>query len=135
MISRPGIPQPSPGRLKTPGLGIQARRFLLHRLFTGAPGWPPVIVWAPALVVAAALLLSPAYLLIRTAGAGSEAWDLLFRMRVLEILGRTLLLVASVTTVCVALAVPLAWLTVRTDLPARTAWAAWPLARKPSSNP
>jgi iron(III) transport system permease protein len=68
------------------------------------------------------LLLSPGYLVIRTLGAGPEVWDLLFRWRVLEILLRTLLLVAAVTTACIALAVPLAWLIVRTDLPWRRAW-------------
>jgi iron(III) transport system permease protein len=67
-------------------------------------------------------LLSPAYLIIRTLGAGTEAVDVLFRMRVLEILLRTLLLIIAVTGACIALAVPLAWLTVRTDLPFRRAW-------------
>jgi iron(III) transport system permease protein len=67
-------------------------------------------------------LLSPAYLIIRTLGAGPEAVDLLFRMRVLEILLRTLLLIITVTGACIVLAVPLAWLTVRTDLPFRRVW-------------
>ena len=80
-------------------------------------------VWLPAVVVAAALLLPPAYLILRTAGAGEELWDLLFRMRVLETLGRTLILVGTVTVGSIALAVPLAWLTVRTDLPFRRMWA------------
>jgi iron(III) transport system permease protein len=67
-------------------------------------------------------LLSPAYLIVRTLGAGAEAVDILFRMRVLEILLRTLLLIVVVTGGCIALAVPLAWLTVRTDLLFRRAW-------------
>jgi iron(III) transport system permease protein len=67
-------------------------------------------------------LLSPAYLIVRTLGAGAEAVDILFRMRVLEILLRTLLLIVAVTGGCIALAVPLAWLTVRTDLLFRRAW-------------
>ena len=77
----------------------------------------------PAIVVAAAVLLPLAYLVLRTIGAGSDAWDVLFRLRVLEILGRTLLLVGAVTLASIALAVPLAWLTVRTDLPLRNLWA------------
>ena len=117
------IPQPGQGRLHTRAIGVQARRMLLHRLFAGAPGWPPAIVWVPALIVGAAVILSPAYLLLRTVGAGTEAWDLLFRVRVLEILARTLLLVVSVTVMSVVLAVPLAWLTVRTDLPGHRLWA------------
>ena len=63
------------------------------------------------------------YLVVRTIGAGSDAWDVLFRLRVLEILGRTLLLVAAVTVTSIVLAVPIAWLTVRTNLPLRNLWA------------
>lgn len=73
--------------------------------------------------MAAGLLLPPAYLALRTVGAGGEAWELLFRVRVLEILGRSLLLVGAVTAASVALAVPLAWLTVRSDLRLRKTWA------------
>ena len=80
------------------------------------------MIWLPAALVGALLLLSPAYLAIRTFGVGAEAADALFRMRVLEILFRTLLLVLAVTGASVALAIPLAWLTVRTDLPMRRFW-------------
>jgi iron(III) transport system permease protein len=73
-------------------------------------------------VVAAALVLPPAYLVLRALGAGPEAWELLFRVRVLETLLRTLSLVGAVTAASIALAVPLAWLTVRTDLPWRRVW-------------
>ena len=74
-------------------------------------------------MVAAAVLLPPAYLVVRAVGDGSSAADALFRLRILEILGRTLLLVAAVSAGSVILAVPLAWLTVRTDLPFRKFWA------------
>ena len=90
------------------------------------PGRPPVLLLLAAGSVAAVLLLSPSYLLIRTLGAGPEAWDLLIRTRVLEILGRTLLLVGVVTGASILLAVPLAWLTVRTDLPFKTVWSVAP---------
>ena len=69
------------------------------------------------------MLLPLVYLVVRTLGAGSDAGDVLFRLRVLEILGRTLLLVGAVTAASVLLAVPVAWLTVRTDLPFRKAWS------------
>ena len=46
----------------------------------------------------------------------------MFRVRTLEILVRTLFLVAGVTGASILLAVPLAWLTVRTDLPWRRFW-------------
>ena len=86
------------------------------------PGWPPAMVWIPAGAVAAVMVLPLAYLVLRTLGAGAEAWELVFRMRVLETLGRTTLLVLAVTGASVAIAVPLAWLTVRTDLPLRRLW-------------
>ena len=75
------------------------------------------------MLIAAALLLPPAYLIVRTLDATGEAGAALFRLRILEILGRTLLLMAAVTAGSVITAVPLAWLTVRTDLPMRRVWA------------
>ena len=90
---------------------------------SGAANRPPPILWIAGIMVGAVLVLVPVYLFIRTAGAGAEIWDLLFRMRVLETLFRTLLLVVTVTAGCIALAVPLAWLTLRTNLPWRGVWA------------
>lgn len=86
------------------------------------PSWPPAVVWIPAAIVAAAMALPLAYLVLRTLGAGIEAWDLLFQVRVLNTLVRTLLLAFAVTGASIAIAVPLAWLTVRTDLPFRRFW-------------
>jgi iron(III) transport system permease protein len=85
--------------------------------------WPPAIVWLPALLVCGLLLLSPVYLTLRTLDAGGDAWDLILRLRVLQILLRTLGLVSGVTLASVLLAVPLAWLIVRTDLPLRRMWS------------
>lgn len=96
--------------------------FVLSRLYFKPP-WPSAVVWVPALVVSAAVLLPPVYLIIRAASDGSSAVDAIFRLRILEIMGRTLLLVGAVSTGSVILAVPLAWLTVRTDLPFRRIWA------------
>ncbi len=84
---------------------------------------PPPIIWAPALAIGGLLLLSPVYLALRSLGAGYEFWDALLRPRALEILLRTLLLVVTVTVASVGLAVPLAWLTARTDLPLARFWA------------
>ena len=83
---------------------------------------PPLVMLVPAVIVGAALLLPPVYLAVRTLGGGVELWDLLFRVRVAGILGRTLLLVVSVSAACVALSLPLAWLTTRTDLPWSRLW-------------
>lgn len=84
---------------------------------------PPVIIWLPAVIIALAVLLPLAYLVLRTLGGGGEAWDLLFRTRTLAILGRTLGLVVAVTGISAAISLPIAWLTTRTDLPLRRAWA------------
>lgn len=94
-----------------------------YQVLLAKPGRPPVLLLLAAWVVAAVLLLSPSYLLLRTLGAGPDAWDLLIRARVLEILVRTLLLVVVVTGGSILLAIPLAWLTVRTDLPFKTVWS------------
>ena len=83
---------------------------------------PPLFVSLPALLIAIAMALPLLYLVIRSAGASSEAWELLLRPRTAQILGRSVLLVVTVTTVCMAIALPLAWLTVRTDLPLRRTW-------------
>jgi len=69
------------------------------------------------------MLLPLVYLVFRSAGATDETWGLIFSLRTAQILGRTVVLVAVVTGASVALAVPLAWLTARTDLPFRRAWA------------
>ena len=84
---------------------------------------PPLVLLVPAVIVGAALLLPPVYLAVRSLGSGVELWDLLFRARVAAILGRTLLLVATVSAASALLALPLAWLTARTDLPWRRGWA------------
>ena len=86
------------------------------------PGRPPAIVWLPATLVAVAMVLPIAYLALRTFGAGTDAWDLLFRPRTFDILVRSVLLAVAVTGASIAIAVPLAWLTSRTDLPLRRVW-------------
>ena len=80
---------------------------------------PPAVLWLPALLVAAAMALPIVYLVVRTLGAGQELPDLLFRTRTLQILLRSLALVAAVTAGSIIIALPLAWLTTRTDLPLR----------------
>jgi len=93
-------------------------------------GVPPLPALLPALLVGAAMALPVVYLLIRGASASDQAWDLLFRVRTLETFWRTLLLIVCVTTLSATIAVPFAWLTLRTDLPFRRVWtvlAALPL--------
>lgn len=51
-----------------------------------------------------------------------EAWDLLARPRVRELLTNTMVLVAGCTVTCVALGVGCAWAVARTDLPMPRLW-------------
>ena len=83
---------------------------------------PPAAIWLPALLVAAALAASPIYLVGRTLGAGPEAAELILRPRTLWLAARTLALMGTVMVGCLVIAAPLAWLTVRTDLPGRGFW-------------
>ena len=83
---------------------------------------PPVGLTLLAVAVTALLVLPVIYLGIRSFDAGTEAWQLLARPRIATIIGRSLLLVISVTVLATALAVPIAWLLTRTDLPRRGWW-------------
>lgn len=82
---------------------------------------PPLLLALLAAVVAALMLLPLAYLLLRA--AGGNAWGALLRPATLAVVGRSALLAVSVTAASVVLAVPLAWLTIRTDLPLRRFWS------------
>ena len=91
----------------------------LGQVMPGAPAF----VWAPALLIAAALALPLVYLIMRAVGAEGGLWEVTIRWRTLEILGRSALLTVTVTALSVAVSVPLAWLTVRADLPFKRFWS------------
>ena len=84
------------------------------------------------LIVAAGALLPLIYLLVRSGQAGwSRVWEIVSAPRTLILLRDTLALTVAVTATTIMIAVPLAWLTVRTDLPGRrlfTVLTALPLA-------
>ncbi|MCX6024544.1 MAG: extracellular solute-binding protein, partial [Chloroflexi bacterium] len=84
---------------------------------------PPAVIWIPAGLVAVAMLLPLVYLFVRAAEAGPDLWPLLFRARTAELAARSAALALGVTLATVLIAVPLAWLLVRADLPARRMWA------------
>lgn len=87
-------------------------------------GRPPVSVWMPAALVAAAMLLPLAYLVLRSVEGGlSEILETVLDEGTLAVLLRSVALAVVVTASSVAIAVPLAWLTARTDLPGRRLWA------------
>ena len=68
------------------------------------------------------MLLPLAYLLLRAVQSGPEVWSLLARPRTAELLFRTVGLAVAVTALGAAIALPLAWLLARTDLPWRRFW-------------
>ena len=81
------------------------------------------LLWLLAALVAAGSLLPLVYLGVRAAGAPPAAWDSLLSARTGATLLRSLGLAAGVTLASLAIALPLAWLTVATDLPLRRFWA------------
>lgn len=83
----------------------------------------PLLLCVPAGLVVALVLLPILYLMARAVGAGQEAWHLLFRARTLEVFLQTAGLALAVTGAAAGIALPLAWLTVRTDLPYRRWWS------------
>jgi iron(III) transport system permease protein len=84
---------------------------------------PPLLLAAAAVAVVALVCIPLVYLVIRVLDGGSDAWSVLGRGRVLELVWNTVLLVGLVTGAALVLGVPLAWLVTRTDLPARRFWA------------
>lgn len=87
-------------------------------------GKAPLYFVIPAAAVGLAMALPLIYLLVRTWEAGGEAvWQLLTRERTVRVLVNTTALAAAVAASAVALGVPLAWLTARTDLPGRAVWS------------
>ena len=76
------------------------------------------------------MVLPLAYLLITVGGSAGEALDSIAEGRTVALVARSVALALAVTLSATAIAVPLAWLTARTDLPARRTWtvlAALPL--------
>jgi iron(III) transport system permease protein len=84
-----------------------------------APAWLALA----GLLVAASAVLPAAYLLIVVAGDLGDAFSTALTSRTAAIVARTLALTAAVTATAIAIALPIGWLTVRTDLPGRRVWA------------
>jgi iron(III) transport system permease protein len=83
-----------------------------------APAW----LLVTGAVVGAAAVLPAAYLAIVVVGDLSGAVETALSSRTAAIVLRTLALTAAVAAAAVAIALPVGWLTVRTDLPGRRVW-------------
>jgi iron(III) transport system permease protein len=84
---------------------------------------PPLALLFVAGVVALLAAVPLVYLGIRALDGGVEALQPLFRARTVELIFSTLALGTAVGIGAIGLGVPLAWLTVRTDLPWRRVWS------------
>ena len=73
-------------------------------------------------MVAASVLLPLVYLVLRSFEAGEGVWSFALRPRTLGVVWRSLSLAFCVTTASLALALPIAWLTLRTTLALRQVW-------------
>ncbi len=85
-----------------------------------ASWWLRTLAWTVAFLTLVPLI----YLVVRALGMGSDAWTIARSPRNLAVLGQTVLLTLAVTASATAVGTALAWLTVRTDLPGRSVWAA-----------
>jgi iron(III) transport system permease protein len=88
-------------------------------------GARPAPVWllGAGAVVGLAAVLPAAYLAVVIFGDFSAALETALSSRALETLLRTAALTAAVVITSIAIALPIGWLTVRTDLPGRRLWA------------
>ncbi len=84
---------------------------------------PPVSLLVIAAIVALLAAVPLLYLGIRAFDGGLDALQPLFRGRTVELILSTLALGTAVGVGAIGLGVPLAWLTVRSDLPWRRVWA------------
>lgn len=87
------------------------------------PSLPPAYLAIPAAAVALVMLLPVAYLVLRAASGSVSIWTMLSRYRTPEILLNTVGLAAAVTAASIAVGVPIAWFTTRSDMPMRGLWA------------
>jgi len=93
------------------------RRLLLLRLRR-----EPLALWLCAIAVAAAAALPAIYLAVRAADSSGMALEVVLDLDTVRLLSRSGQLIVLVTLGSVLIAVPLAWLTVRTDLPFKRLW-------------
>jgi len=83
---------------------------------------PPLRLLLPVLVISGLAALPLVYLVVRALEVDQGSLNVAFGPRTVELLAASLGLALTVAAGSIALGVPLAWLTARTDLPGRRAW-------------
>ncbi|HYH12159.1 MAG TPA: iron ABC transporter permease, partial [Thermomicrobiales bacterium] len=83
---------------------------------------PPLPLVLPALLVAGAMLLPLVYLFMRALDSDAGVMNLIMRERTAIVFRNSVMLAAAVVAAGTAIAVPLAWITTRTDIPYRRFW-------------
>ncbi len=84
---------------------------------------PPIGLLGLGLIAALAAALPALYLVWVVVGEPAVAWETISDSRTVGLTLRTIALTATVTLTAIAVGLPLAWLTTRTDLPGRRLWA------------
>jgi iron(III) transport system permease protein len=86
------------------------------------PALPAARLLIPALAIAALAAMPVVYLVVRALGVDVQSVQLLLRPQTIELFVASLGLAFTVGIGAIAIGVPLAWLTARTDLPGRRLW-------------
>ena len=94
---------------------LSPRRSVVSRNTGRAPHWVAIV----ATCVVLAALLPIVYLFIRGIEGGDATWEFFSRPNAVRVIWRTISLIVVVTAISLVVAVPSAWLTMRTNLPFR----------------
>jgi iron(III) transport system permease protein len=98
---------------------IQPPRLRRWRRAAGLPS-PALVI--PAVAVAAVMLLPLIYLVMRASESDAGILDFVLRERTARVMRNSALLAAAVVAAGTLIALPLAWITTRTDIPFRRFW-------------
>ncbi len=83
---------------------------------------PPALLAIPALIMGLVMLLPLVYIVMRASESDTSIWNLILRQKTGVVLRNSAVLATAVAAAGTVIAVPLAWLTTRTDLPLRRFW-------------
>ncbi len=93
------------------------------RRWRGRAGVPSPGLVIPTLAVAAVMVLPLIYLVMRASESDAGILNLVFRERTVMVMRNSAVLCAAVVAAGSAIAIPLAWITTRTDIPFRRFWS------------